>query len=73
MHKKYQSAESDGSNGPCSKPKDPQPKLLKPAVKSLSFAVQAGEVFGLLGNDLRVIYKLNIFLEPVNNYLNLFN
>jgi len=46
LGKTYASAESGSSNG-C---RGNQEKVkIKPAVKSLSFAVKAGEVFGLLG------------------------
>ena len=48
LGKTYASAESGSSNG-CRG--DQQKVKIKPAVKSLSFAVKAGEVFGLLGKN----------------------
>jgi len=51
LHKKYASAEKSGRS--CLKRDKNKDKKIKtkPAVNSLSFAVEAGEVFGLLGHN----------------------
>lgn len=51
LGKKYASAEEKG--GSCCSRGGEAETATKPAVKSLSFAVDAGEVFGLLGEPPR--------------------
>ena len=51
LGKKYNSAENEKSANSCTKKDKAAAKKISPAVKSISFAVDAGEVFGLLGHN----------------------
>ena len=49
VHKTYNGAESNNSTGCCRRHDPNAVRMSKPAVNGLSFAIESGQVFGLLG------------------------